>query len=238
MRRSRRRAEEARRSPCSRATSRADQVHGYRYPAPHLRRPAQVPERPVEAGSQGPVQPDLHGRAGTETRAAPLVWDPDQVADSLDFTADDGWHFYGGSCCCEGSAAASMRARRRDVDTARAAVTVNVALVQVGGRLLGPTEVEGRRARRGPGQRQRGRREDAPDTAQARAPGGRGSLDGFRPHVHRRTRRPALRPSRPLPVRRSGAAERVLPGQSGGRGIRTHGDVAATMVFKTIAIGH
>ena len=38
---------------------------------------------------------------------------------------------------------------------------------------------------------------------------------------------------------------RVTPGQlpflqvlSGGRGIRTHGDVAATMVFKTIAIGH
>ena len=30
----------------------------------------------------------------------------------------------------------------------------------------------------------------------------------------------------------------VLRGQSGGRGIRTHGDVAATMVFKTIAIGH
>jgi hypothetical protein len=27
-------------------------------------------------------------------------------------------------------------------------------------------------------------------------------------------------------------------GKSGGRGIRTHGDVAATMVFKTIAIGH
>ena len=25
---------------------------------------------------------------------------------------------------------------------------------------------------------------------------------------------------------------------SGGRGIRTHGDIAATMVFKTIAIGH
>jgi hypothetical protein len=30
----------------------------------------------------------------------------------------------------------------------------------------------------------------------------------------------------------------VFPGQSGGRGIRTHGDVTATMVFKTIAIGH
>jgi hypothetical protein len=30
----------------------------------------------------------------------------------------------------------------------------------------------------------------------------------------------------------------VFRGQSGGRGIRTHGDVTATMVFKTIAIGH
>ncbi len=30
----------------------------------------------------------------------------------------------------------------------------------------------------------------------------------------------------------------IFRGQSGGRGIRTHGDVAATMVFKTIAIGH
>jgi hypothetical protein len=30
----------------------------------------------------------------------------------------------------------------------------------------------------------------------------------------------------------------VFRGRSGGRGIRTHGDVAATMVFKTIAIGH
>jgi hypothetical protein len=35
--------------------------------------------------------------------------------------------------------------------------------------------------------------------------------------------------------RRSGL---VFRGKSGGRGIRTHGDVAATMVFKTIAIGH
>ena len=33
-------------------------------------------------------------------------------------------------------------------------------------------------------------------------------------------------------------SELVYRGQSGGRGIRTHGDVAATMVFKTIAIGH
>jgi hypothetical protein len=34
---------------------------------------------------------------------------------------------------------------------------------------------------------------------------------------------------------RSGSFSEV---KSGGRGIRTHGDVAATMVFKTIAIGH
>ncbi len=33
----------------------------------------------------------------------------------------------------------------------------------------------------------------------------------------------------------SGAFSEV---KSGGRGIRTHGDVAVTMVFKTIAIGH
>ena len=33
-------------------------------------------------------------------------------------------------------------------------------------------------------------------------------------------------------------SELVFRGQSGGRGIRTHGDIAATMVFKTIAIGH
>ena len=33
-------------------------------------------------------------------------------------------------------------------------------------------------------------------------------------------------------------SELVFRGQSGGRGIRTHGDVTATMVFKTIAIGH
>jgi hypothetical protein len=44
---------------------------------------------------------------------------------------------------------------------------------------------------------------------------------------------------------RPGRFRRALRGRpgtlalvSGGRGIRTHGDVAATMVFKTIAIGH
>ena len=37
---------------------------------------------------------------------------------------------------------------------------------------------------------------------------------------------------------RQGLRNCIMPGQRGGRGIRTHGDVAATMVFKTIAIGH
>jgi integrase len=72
-----------------------------------------------------------------EIRAAPLVWDPAQVARFLEFTTDDRlaclWRFV------------LLRGFRRgeicgladsDVDTARAAVTVNVALVQVGGKLV------------------------------------------------------------------------------------------------------
>jgi integrase len=72
-----------------------------------------------------------------ETRAAPLVWDPAQVAHFLDFTADDRlallWRFLllrgfrRGELCGMADA---------DVDTARAAVTVNVALIQVRGRLV------------------------------------------------------------------------------------------------------
>ena len=72
-----------------------------------------------------------------ETREAPLVWDPDQVARFLEFTADDRlaclWRFVllrgfrRGEICGLADA---------DVDTARAAVTVNVALVQVGGKLI------------------------------------------------------------------------------------------------------
>jgi len=72
-----------------------------------------------------------------ETRGAPLVWDPAQVAHFLDFTADDRlallWRlvllrgFRRGEICALADA---------DVDTARAAVTVNAALVQVGGRLV------------------------------------------------------------------------------------------------------
>ena len=72
-----------------------------------------------------------------ETRDAPLVWDPEQVAHFLEFTADDRlallWRFVllrgfrRGEICGLADA---------DVDTARAAVTVNVALVQVRGRLV------------------------------------------------------------------------------------------------------
>jgi integrase len=72
-----------------------------------------------------------------ETRAAPLVWDPVQVAHFLDFTTEDRlallWRlvllrgFRRGEICALAD---------EDVDTARAAVTVNAALVQVGGRLV------------------------------------------------------------------------------------------------------
>lgn len=72
-----------------------------------------------------------------ETRGAPLVWDPAQVAHFLDFTADDRlsllWRFLllrgfrRGELCGMADA---------DVETARAAVTVNVALIQVRGKLV------------------------------------------------------------------------------------------------------
>lgn len=72
-----------------------------------------------------------------EIRAAPLVWDPAQVSQFLEFTADDRlaclWRFVllrgfrRGEICGLADA---------DVDADRAAVTVNVALVQVGGKLV------------------------------------------------------------------------------------------------------
>ena len=72
-----------------------------------------------------------------ETRVPALVWTPEQVAHFLDFTADDRlgllWRFLllrgfrRGELCGMGD---------DDVDTGRAAVTVNVALIQVGGKLV------------------------------------------------------------------------------------------------------
>jgi integrase len=84
-----------------------------------------------------PFNPIYMVELETETRVAPLVWDPGQVAHFLDFTADDRlaclWRFV------------LLRGFRRgeicaladdDVDADRAAVTVNAALVQVGGKLV------------------------------------------------------------------------------------------------------
>src|SRR5262249_14611907 len=84
-----------------------------------------------------PFNPVYAVELETEVRAAPLVWTPAQVAHFLAFTTDDRlalmWRFLllrgfrRGELCGLGDA---------DVDTARAAVTVNVALVQVGSRLV------------------------------------------------------------------------------------------------------
>jgi integrase len=72
-----------------------------------------------------------------ETRDAPLVWDPVQVAHFLDYAVEDRlallWRFVllrgfrRGEICALADA---------DVDTDRAAVTVNAALVQVGSKLV------------------------------------------------------------------------------------------------------
>ncbi len=84
-----------------------------------------------------PFNPVYAVELETETRAAALVWDPAQIAHFLDFTADDRlaclWRlvllrgFRRGEICGLADA---------DVDTDRATVTVNVALVQVGRRLV------------------------------------------------------------------------------------------------------
>ena len=74
-----------------------------------------------------------------ERRRGPRRWCGTRTRSLISWTSPPmtGWHFYGGSCCCEGSAAARYAGSPTlDVDTARAAVTVNVALVQVGGRLV------------------------------------------------------------------------------------------------------
>jgi integrase len=84
-----------------------------------------------------PFNPVYAVELETETRATPLVWDPAQVALFLDATTDDRlallWRFVllrgfrRGEICALADA---------DVDTDRAAVAVNAALVQVGGTLV------------------------------------------------------------------------------------------------------
>ena len=48
-----------------------------------------VPESPVEAAHKIPFNPIYTVELEPETRDAPLVWDPEQVAHFLEFTADD-----------------------------------------------------------------------------------------------------------------------------------------------------
>jgi integrase len=84
-----------------------------------------------------PFNPIYMVELETETRAAPLVRDPDQVAHFLDFTADDRLALLWRLVLLRGFRRSKICGLADvDVDTARAAVTVNVALVQVGGRLV------------------------------------------------------------------------------------------------------
>ena len=59
-----------------------------------------------------PFNPFYMVELETETQAAPLVWDPEQVAHFLDFTADDWLALLCGWCCCAGSAAARYAGSR------------------------------------------------------------------------------------------------------------------------------
>ena len=84
-----------------------------------------------------PFNPVYAVELETETRDKPLVWTPEQIARFLDYTADDRlaclWRFVllrgfrRGEICALADA---------DVDTTRATVTVNAALVQVGSKLV------------------------------------------------------------------------------------------------------
>jgi integrase len=58
------------------------------------------------------------------------------------------------------------------------------------------------------------------------------------PRASSRPRGPISAPSRPPEESEGSNGEDKTAGESGGRGIRTHGDIAATAVFKTAAIGH
>jgi len=84
-----------------------------------------------------PFNPIYMVELETETRAAPLVWDPDQVAHFLDFTADDRLALLWRLVLLRGFRRGEICALADDdVDTARGAVTVSAALVQVRGRLV------------------------------------------------------------------------------------------------------
>jgi len=72
-----------------------------------------------------------------ETRDAPLVWDAEQVADFLDHTADDRLHFLWRLALLRGFRRGELAGMAdKDIDLDDAAITVNVALLMVGGKLV------------------------------------------------------------------------------------------------------
>ncbi len=124
-----------------------------------LRRAARVPELPVEAGSQDPVQPRVRGRAGDRDarRAARVGSRPGRSLPGL--------HRGRPARAALAARAAARVPPRRDLrgiadadvrHRPRRSSRSTSALVQVGGETgLGQAEVEGRRARRRPRRRQR-----------------------------------------------------------------------------------
>jgi integrase len=72
-----------------------------------------------------------------ETRDAPLVWDAGQVGQFLAHTADDRLHFLWRLALVRGFRRGELAGMADDdFDAAEATVTVNVALLQIGGRLV------------------------------------------------------------------------------------------------------
>src|SRR5579859_7170176 len=72
-----------------------------------------------------------------ETRAASLVWTPTQVVRFLEFTADDRLHFLWRLALLRGFRRGEVAGMAdEDIDLDAAAITVNVALLQVGGQLV------------------------------------------------------------------------------------------------------
>ncbi len=128
-----------------------------------------------------------------EVHAVPLTWSPEQVGLFLAFHEGDRLIFLWRLALLRGFRRGELCGMAdADFDAGEGAVTVNAALLEIGGQAgLGQAEVEGRGARRRPRRGQRHRGEGAPLPPQAgTAPRGRG-VGGLRVHVHERARRPA-----------------------------------------------
>ena len=84
-----------------------------------------------------PFNPVYAVELETETRDKPLVWTPEQIGRFLDFTADDRLACLWRLVLLRGFRRGEIVALTdNDVDTGKATVTVNAALVQVGSRLV------------------------------------------------------------------------------------------------------